>query len=257
MVQGADFSTAAITGSGAVTQLGSGSLTLNAANSFSGGVNINAGSVRVANVGNSGANSNLGANGTINIGATTSGGTLVYTGTGETSDKVINLAGTTGGATIDQSGASGLLKFSSALTATGVGAKTLTLQGSTAGTGEIAGAIVDSSSGATSVTKAGTGTWTLSGNNSYTGATTVSAGTLSFQGGSAPPSGSAISLALASCRFLTTAPGAPEPSAWETALQSTPPLRQTLLMWATTARTPQTRWHSEHSAMERPPMPTP
>jgi autotransporter-associated beta strand protein len=206
VVQGTDFGSAAIAGSGAVTQLGSGSLTLNAANSFSGGVNINAGSVSVANVGVSGANSNLGTNGTINIGATTAGGTLLYTGAGETSDKVINLAGTTGGATIDQSG-SGLLDFSSALTVTGVGAKSLTLQGSTAGTGELDGAIVDSSSGATSLTKAGTGTWTLTGNDTYTGATAISAGTLSFQGGGALPGGSAVSLGSGTLQVLNNGAG--------------------------------------------------
>lgn len=119
------------------------------------------------------------ANGTIGMGL---GGnaTLLYTGSGETTDRVINLAGTTGGAILDQSG-TGLLKFSSSLTATGAGLKTLTLQGSTTGTGEIAGAIVNSTV-ATSLTKLGTGTWTLSGINTYTGATTVSAGTLATSG---------------------------------------------------------------------------
>ena len=91
---------------------------------------------------------------------------------------MINLIGTTGGATIDQSGASGLLKFTSNLTATVNGAKTLTLTGSSAGTGEIAGAIVNSSVGATALTKSGTGTWTLSGANTYRGGTTINGGTL-------------------------------------------------------------------------------
>ncbi len=81
---------------------------------------------------------------------------------------------------IDQSG-TGSLAFTSALIATGVGSKTLTLQGSSAGTGEIGGAIVDGS-GATAVTKSGTGTWTLSGANTYTGGSTVSAGTLQLSG---------------------------------------------------------------------------
>ena len=118
------------------------------------------------------------ANGTISIGSTTSAGTLVYTGAAQNTDRAINLAGTTGGATLDQSG-TGLLKFTSAFTATGVGSKTLTLQGSTAGTGEIAGAVIDNSStDTTSLIKAGTGTWTLSGANTYTGNTVVNDGTL-------------------------------------------------------------------------------
>ncbi|MES2924069.1 MAG: autotransporter-associated beta strand repeat-containing protein [Verrucomicrobiota bacterium] len=170
--------------SGTGTQLiktGTGILVLGGTNSsFSGGVSVNGGTVSVANIGNSAANSALGTGGTINIGATTVAGTLVYTGAGETSDKVINLAGTTGGATIEQSG-TGLLAFTGNLTATGVGAKTLTLQGSTAGTGEIAGDIVNGS-GTTAVTKAGTGTWTLSGANTYTGATSVNGGTLVING---------------------------------------------------------------------------
>ena len=114
-------------------------------------------------------------------------GTLVYTGTGENTSKVINLASGTGGATIDQSG-TGNLKFTANLTAPGSAggnAKVLTLKGSTLGTGEIAGAISNSAAGTTvttSVSKDGTGTWTLSGNNTYTGATVVTAGTLLING---------------------------------------------------------------------------
>jgi len=85
---------------------------------------------------------------------------------------VINLAGTSGGAILDQSG-TGNLKFTSAMTATGVGAKAITLQGATAGTGELAGAISDLGGNVISLNKYGSGDWTLSGNNSYSGATTV------------------------------------------------------------------------------------
>jgi autotransporter-associated beta strand protein len=121
------------------------------------------------------------ANGTIYIGSGAYTGALRYLGTGETTDRVISLAGTTGGATLDQSG-SGLLDFASNLTTTGIGAKVLTLQGSTTGTGELDGGIGDSSSGSTSLTKAGTGTWTLTGTSTYSGATTVTGGTLIVSG---------------------------------------------------------------------------
>lgn len=154
-----------------LTKAGAGTLVVGGSSSYSGVTNINGGILSVSSLANTGTNS------TINIGNTTTAGTLKFTGGNETSSKVINLAGTTGGATIDQSG-TGALKFSSNLTATGVGNKTLTLQGSATGTGEIAGAIVDSAGKVTSLVKAGTGTWTLSGTNTYSGLTDISAGTL-------------------------------------------------------------------------------
>jgi len=120
------------------------------------------------------------ANGTIGLNGGTNANTAIrYVGAGETTDRVLDLFGTTGGAVVEQAG-TGLLKFTSNLTATGVGAKTLTLQGSTTGTGEIAGAIVDNAAGTnnTSLAKNGTGTWTLSGVNTYNGGTTVNNGTL-------------------------------------------------------------------------------
>lgn len=151
----------------------------NTGNSFGGSLTINAGSsstntVRVVKIGNAGENSSIGTNGTINIGGGSSSGVniLQYSGSGETNNKVINLAGTTGGATLDQSG-TGNLRFSSAITATGVGAKTITLTGSTAGTGELAGAIPNQGANAISLTKSGSGTWILSGSNSYSGNTTI------------------------------------------------------------------------------------
>ena len=163
---------------------GLGLLTLSGANTYTGATSIQGGTLSVSSLNyvTSGSlsthatSSNLGipsstANGTIAIGSAAFTGTLQYTGTGETTDRVINLAGTTGGATLDNEG-TGTLQFTSALTATGAGAKTLTLTGSTAGAGTLSAAIVDSSS-PTSVAKTGTGTWTLSGNNSYSGTTMV------------------------------------------------------------------------------------
>jgi autotransporter-associated beta strand protein len=113
------------------------------------------------------------ANGTINIGSSSVTGTLVYTGGGETSDRVINLAGTTGGATLQNEG-TGALVFTSAFTATGAGDKKLTLQGANTDNNEISGKIVNNSSAnITSVTKAGAGKWILSGANTYSGNTTL------------------------------------------------------------------------------------
>ena len=201
--------TGAVTGSGNVTKTGAtaGYLTLSGPNTYTGATILQKGSLSVSSLNsvNGGtpllASSSLGAPitvalGTIKMGTGTSTpvATLVYTGTGEITDRVIDLAGTTAGATLDQSG-TGLLKFTSwtgtanTFTATGAGSKTLTLQGSTAGTGEIAAVIPNyDATRLTSLAKAGTGTWTLSAANTYTGAITVgsatdpNSGTLTLRG---------------------------------------------------------------------------
>ncbi len=166
---------------------GSGSFSLgNTANSFTGSVTIDG---NIANkttilsaalIGTSGSNSSLGQSGTINIGSSVAGSNnlLAYTGSGETTAKVINLVGTVGNGGVSQSG-TGLIKYTSPMTATGAGAKSFLLSGSTAGTGEFAGAIVNGS-GTTSLFKDGTGTWTLSGINSYTGGSVITQGTVNF-----------------------------------------------------------------------------
>ncbi len=117
-------------------------------------------------------------NGTIGIGSVANSGTLIYTGAGETTDRVINLAGTTGTATIQNDG-TGALNFSSNITVTGVGAKSFNLQGSNTGANIFAGVISDSSSGATALGKQGAGTWSLSGANTYGGGTFILGGVLS------------------------------------------------------------------------------
>jgi autotransporter-associated beta strand protein len=204
----------AVSGAGGFVKTGGNRLALAGPNNFTGALTVQSGTLAAASlnrVGGGTATSNLGApttvaNGTISIGSGTTTGTLDYTGPGETTDRVIQLAGTTGGALLSQTGTpagiatsrgtSGLLKFTSDLSIPGSGSgdnrKTLTLThvessatGTNPGGGEISGSIGDSLAGnaaqrATSITKAGSGTWTLSGSNTYSGATRVQAGTLVF-----------------------------------------------------------------------------
>jgi fibronectin-binding autotransporter adhesin len=162
---------------------------LTGANTWTGGVNIDGGILSVGNIGNTasvssnlGAGSNaIGISNTVLTGSTVTSNILRYTGNGETTDRAINLFGTTTGGAIEQAGL-GLLKFTANLTTPGAGSKTFFLMGNTAGTGEIAGVIKDNLTGTnlTGVTKLGTGTWTLSALNTYTGTTTIDQGTLAL-----------------------------------------------------------------------------
>ncbi|MEI6608062.1 MAG: autotransporter-associated beta strand repeat-containing protein, partial [Verrucomicrobiota bacterium] len=118
-----------VSGTGGFIKTGLAMLSITAANTYTGVMAVQAGTLSVASLNSvSGGtpSSNLGApttvaEGTILLGTGANAATLIYHGTGETSDRVLDLAGTTGGATLDQSGASGLLKFTSAFAVTGAG----------------------------------------------------------------------------------------------------------------------------------------
>jgi len=164
---------------------------LSGANTYTGPTSVVGGVVSVSNIGSIGTGpSNFGesatvADGTIHMSVNGATGYLRYTGTGETTDRVVNLAAATNGAFLDQSG-TGLLKFTSDFTATGAGSKNIELLGSTAGIGEIAGAVVNNSgTNTTRITKSGTGKWVLSGNSTFTGSVTINDGVLAITKASA------------------------------------------------------------------------
>ena len=166
---------------------GAGTLKLSGANTYSGQTIVTGGTLSVASLNRvvKGApSSSLGApktdaDGEIMI---SGGSTLAYTGKGETTDRTLNLPGGGDTITLDQSG-TGLLKLTSPFVMSGYAEnKTIILAGSSAGTGELAFNIDNvydrKGKAVTAITKTGTGTWTLSGNNTYTGPTTVKQGTL-------------------------------------------------------------------------------
>jgi hypothetical protein len=74
-------------------------------------VHVQQGTYVVASVGNAGGNSSMGTNGTVKLGNAANTGALQWLGVAaETTDKVFDLAGTTGGGTINASG-TGLFKI--------------------------------------------------------------------------------------------------------------------------------------------------
>jgi len=165
---------------------GFGSLILsNTGNTFTGQLAIWRGTLQVNSLLDSGAGSN--GQGSILLGFGSQTGTLKYAGSGATLTRAITMNGSTGSGKLDQSGA-GLLKFTSdlAFTTSSANAKSLTLEGSSSGTGEFAGVIGNNPGGGlTSLIKDGTGTWTVSNNNTFTGATAINSGILQIGNGGA------------------------------------------------------------------------
>jgi len=161
-------------------------LTLGGDNTYSGSTEIIKGTVVVSSINSvvdGTAASSLGAPTTVEDGTITLGGSyttagLTYVGSGETTDRVLRTTGNSRDIIIDQSGR-GLLKFTSDMDY-GRNGNNIFLRGSTDGEGEFAGAIGGDKS--VGVRKQGSGTWTLSGANLYTGATRVEGGTLVVDG---------------------------------------------------------------------------
>jgi fibronectin-binding autotransporter adhesin len=171
----------------ALTKVGAGTLTLTAANTYAGPTTVAGGVLSTPTLADGGANSGIGASPAAAANLVLNGGTLQYTGPATSTNRQFTL-GTTGA--LDASG-TGAVNF----TATGpvvISASAnaaLTLTGSNAGANTLAAVLSDGSGGTTSLTKAGAGTWVLTGNNTYTGGTTVATGTLLVNGQTGTNSG--------------------------------------------------------------------
>ncbi len=157
-------------------------VTLSGASTYTGRTSIPSATVLVTSLGNLGESSSLGApvtveNGTITMSAVSTS-TLRHTGTGSTTDRVLELANNS---TLEQAG-TGLLKFTGDLGFSGVGTRALTLRGTVAeanGTWEFAGVISNNGGSSVSVVKMDAGTWRLSNvANTYTSTTSINGGVL-------------------------------------------------------------------------------
>lgn len=172
-----------IGGTGTLTQNGTGTLTLAGNNTYSGGTTIASGTLQVGNGGTSGL---LGSGNVTNQGALvlkrsdnfvvaadiTGAGTLTQAGTG-----AVALAGNntyTGGTTI----AAGILQIGNGGTAGSLGTGNVTNHGTLAFNRTDLVTIGNVISGPGDLRQGGTGTVIITGNNSYTGGTSVNAGAL-------------------------------------------------------------------------------
>lgn len=201
--------TGELSGSGALSAVGVGTTVLNASSTYTGGTNIGinqetavlqvnadgalgTGGVVIGAAGNTTtarmevAGSHVLSNNIDFRGRTTStvgirnvSGSNILDGTitATAGGNIYQIASDAG--TLTLRGASGTATAAGVSLQSGSGARTFTLQG--AGSGIVKGKI-QNGGGTVSIIKDGTGMWTLAGSNSYTGLTSVAAGTLAFAG---------------------------------------------------------------------------
>jgi autotransporter-associated beta strand protein len=137
------------------------------ANTYTGNVTVSAGTLTLGSVG-AAASWGSGA------GAVSVSGTLKYVGVGHTTTRSLTLTGAA--PSLDASG-TGAVEYANATQTSE--ARTITLTGTSAHN-NIASFNIGDTSAVTALTKSGPGKWTTSGTLSYTGATTISGGTLNL-----------------------------------------------------------------------------
>ena len=198
-VSGASSIAGIVDGTGGFTKTGAGSLTLSGANTYTGATTINAGTLVADNntaLGTTAGGTTVASGATLAIqGGRTIADALNITGNGVagTAGALRNVSGNntyTGAIALGAGGAfinanAGLLTISGAGNITG--AQALTVGG--AGNTTISKVVA---TGAGTLTKAGAGTLILSGANTYTGTSTINAGTLRYGANNAISTGAVV-----------------------------------------------------------------
>ncbi len=175
--------TGAISGAGGLTKSGTGTLTINTINNFTGPTVINGGVVTVAALSDGGEPGSLGAASTNASNLVINGGTLRLTGLQTNTNRSLTL-GSAGG-TFDITSGSSALQISGAM------------------------------SGSGSLTKSGPGTLILANANPFTGGTTITGGTIYLAGATANVSGLGSGpVTLAGGRLTMSDVQASETAAW-------------------------------------------
>ncbi len=168
--------TGVISGAGDVEKvIGTTITNLLALNTYTGKTSVFSGVIAGNTLKDGGEASSIGASTSDAANLVLDGGFLRYIGDATSTNRLFTV-GTAGGG-LDASG-TGAVSWTNTgeIGYAGSGARTFTLSGSE--TGSLAALVGNGAGGATSLTKAGTGTWTVSGANTYTGVTTISSGTL-------------------------------------------------------------------------------
>ncbi|HEX4083935.1 MAG TPA: autotransporter-associated beta strand repeat-containing protein, partial [Chthoniobacteraceae bacterium] len=168
-------------------------ITLGGANTYTGSTVLTAGVYLYINtLANTSAPSSLGESGTIQLGSNGSTTQVYYTGTGGSTNALWTIGGNSTATNIFNNG-SGAISFTNTgdaavATGAGTGVRNITLEGSNSGANSFGETINDINTGLGSITnviKTGTGTWALTGANTYSGGTTLSGGLLEIGNASA------------------------------------------------------------------------
>lgn len=187
LIQGGTIaSTVVLGGTGGVTKTTTSNVALGGSNTFSGQLAVQAGTVTFDSIANAdGTPSALGApatvaNGTVLMGLGTAAVGLTYTGAGSSSDRPIDLVGTTGAVTVNASG-SGALVLNGPVTSEEFGAKTLIFGGtSVPSVANAINGVISECAGTLAILKTDPGTWQFGAAETYTGATSINDGILRF-----------------------------------------------------------------------------